>query len=342
VTVVKVKGDGPSGANENVRSAQAVSTADLSAEAIIALSRERIEKGSKSFAGAARLFDPKTRDSAYMLYAWCRHCDDEIDGQELGFNTDAAATPPTQARLSALRERTVEAIEGRAEDPIFVALQLVLARHEIPARHPLELIDGMAMDVHGQCYDTLEDTLLYSYHVAGVVGVMMAMVMGVREAATLDRACDLGIAFQLTNIARDVHADAQVGRVYLPADWLVEAGIAPTAVAIADAGNRSAVHAVTLRLLDEADRYYASAGDGLHHLPLRSAMAIAAARRVYSDIGNVVRELGPGAGTKRASLGRMRKLTGLVTATGDAVGAHTIGRWRTASERTGLWTMPRG
>ncbi len=308
---------------------------------IVAFSREQIEKGSKSFAGASRLFDPTTRASAYMLYAWCRHCDDEIDGQELGFNTAAARAPASAERLADLRARTVAAIEGRAEEPIFLALQTVVARHAIPARHPLELLEGMAMDVRGHPYRTLDDTLLYSYHVAGVVGVMMAMVMGVRDGATLDRASDLGIAFQLTNIARDVHADASVGRVYLPAYWLEDAGVEPSPVAVAALENCEAVHGVTLQLLAEADRYYASAGEGLHHLPLRSAMAIAAARRVYSDIGNVVRERGASGGAGRASLGRMRKLTGLVTATGDAFSAHTVGRWRTTKTRDGLWTMPR-
>lgn len=308
---------------------------------IVALSRERIEKGSKSFAGAARLFDQETRTSAYMLYAWCRHCDDEIDGQVLGFNTPTAGLAATEERLAGLREQTLEALQGRARDPIFLALQTVVKRHAIPTRHPLELIEGMAMDVRRTSYQTLDDTLLYSYHVAGVVGVMMAMVMGVREAATLDRACDLGIAFQLTNIARDVKADADVGRVYLPAVWLSEVGVEANAAAVGAGANRKAVHQVTLRLLDEADRYYNSAGVGLRHLPLRSAMAIAAARRVYSDIGNLIRERGPTAEVSRASLGRVRKLTGLVTATSDAVGAHTLGRWRASPERTGLWTMPR-
>jgi phytoene synthase len=308
---------------------------------IVALSRDRIERGSKSFAGAARLFDPQTRASAYMLYAWCRHCDDEIDGQDLGFNTPSAPRAATEACLADLRRRTLEAIAGNAREPIFMALQTVLARHEIPARHPLELIEGMAMDVRGQRYLTIDDTLRYSYHVAGVVGVMMAMVMGARASATLDRASDLGIAFQLTNIARDVQADASVGRLYLPADWLLQAGVEPTSEAVADVANRAAVHTVTLRLLAEADRYYTSASHGLADLPLRSAMAIAAARRVYSDIGNVVRERGVAGSTQRARVGGLRKLQGLVSATGDAVGAHALRRWRTPVARDDLWTMPR-
>jgi len=82
----------------------------LSEAQIAAFSRERIDQGSKSFAGAARLFAPQVRDSAMMLYAWCRHCDDVIDGQELGFNTAAASRAPTPERLAELRAKTVAAL----------------------------------------------------------------------------------------------------------------------------------------------------------------------------------------------------------------------------------------
>ena len=89
----------------------------------------------------------------------------------------------------------------------------------------MDLLQGFEMDVEGRRYDTLEDTLDYAYHVAGVVGVMMARIMGVQDAPTLRRAQDLGLAFQLTNIARDVVEDARGGRVYLPGQWLDEAGV---------------------------------------------------------------------------------------------------------------------
>jgi 15-cis-phytoene synthase len=304
---------------------------------LVAFSRQRIERGSKSFATASRLFAPDVRASAYMLYAWCRHCDDEIDGQDLGFNRPDAADAATEARLENLRAKTLEAVEGRAREPIYLALQTVVAKHDIPARHPLDLLEGMAMDVREQRYDTLEDTLRYSYHVAGVVGVMMAMIMGARERSTLDRACDLGIAFQLTNIARDVVADAEVGRVYLPGDWLSAAGVPPDGVAAPE--YRAAVHAVSIRLLDEADRYYHSAYFGIRDLPPRSALAIAAARRVYGDIGTIVRAGGPGDSVDRARVGGVRKLVGIGAASLDTLRAHTWGRLRPPPPRLGLWTM---
>ena len=185
-----------------------------------------IEQGSKSFAAAARLFDPETRGRAYMLYAWCRHCDDQTDDQVLGFDGSQLSPEEGRARVDRLQEQTRRALSGEAtDDPIFAGLQRVVAASDMPHRYPMEHLEGFAMDVAGREYRTLDDTVEYCYHVAGVVGIMMAYIMGVRDEPTLDRATDLGLAFQLTNICRDVLEDAEVGRVYLPRDWLAEAGV---------------------------------------------------------------------------------------------------------------------
>jgi phytoene synthase len=282
-------------------------------DAVVAVSRDMIRKGSRSFAAAAMLFDPATRASAYLLYAWCRHCDDEIDGQDLGHAPGAGQPVPDPSpaaraeRLEALRSATLSALAGEPQtSDVFTAFQRVVQQHRIPAQYPLELLAGFEMDVNDQHYETLADTLLYCYRVAGVVGVMMACVMGTRERAVLLRASDLGIGFQLTNIARDVIDDARNDRCYLPAAWLREAGI-PRA-ALADPAQRPAVAGLVSRLLDEADRYYASAAQGLRALPFRSAWAIATALGVYRDIGRVVRTRGPAAWDQRAVVGTPRKL----------------------------------
>ena len=145
---------------------------------LVAFSRERIERGSKSFAVAARLFAPQTRASAYMLYAWCRHCDDVIDGQSMGFVQTPGGGPTGQQALEVVEElktKTKQACAGHADEPVFEALRHVCAKHDIPDRYPLDLIAGFQMDAEAKTYRTLDDTLLYCYHVAGVVGVMMAM-----------------------------------------------------------------------------------------------------------------------------------------------------------------------
>lgn len=307
---------------------------------LVEFSRERIKRGSKSFSGAARLFDTETRASAYMLYAWCRHCDDEIDGQELGHGGDQFTPEMAEARLAALIAETERALAGKADEPVFKALALVVDKHGIDHRHPFELLEGFRMDVAGHRYETIQDTLTYSYHVAGVVGVMMANIMGVRDRETLNRASDLGIAFQLTNIARDIIPDAHVGRVYLPGDWLREAGLTPDT--LADPDNRERVYDVAERLLDDADRYYASAGYGISKLPPRAAWAIAAARNVYSEIGKVIRQRGARAWDQRAYVGKTRKLAGVALG-GMQVAVARVTRPpedEGAALRTGLWTHP--
>jgi phytoene synthase len=219
---------------------------------------------------------------------------------------------------------------------VFEAFRRVVQHSGIPGRYPLELLAGFEMDVAGHRYHVLPDTLLYCYRVAGVVGVMMAYVMGVREAAALQRAADLGIAFQLTNIARDVLDDARLGRCYLPATWLAEAGIPPGAHA--EPAHRERLPAVVARLLVEADRYYASAAQGLQYLPFRSAWAVGTALRVYREIGILVRARGSRAWERRAVVGQRRKIWHTMAGAVRAAASVTLDRWRRGRPREqGVW-----
>jgi 15-cis-phytoene synthase len=305
-------------------------------DSVVEASRDSIQRGSTSFAVAARLFDPRIRDDAYMLYAWCRHCDDEIDGQVMGHG--AVGLDPVLAgrKLAELEDKTRRALAGKpTDDDAFAAFQRVAKRHGIPARHPLDLLQGFRMDVEGHTYRSLQDTLLYAYHVAGVVGVMMAQVMGVRDIATLRRASDLGLALQLTNIARDVIEDAKVGRVYLPADWLGAAAEHPEAVV--DPANRAVVFAATEHLLAAAEPYYASARWGLKGLDFRSAWAVAAARGVYRQIGLTVRSAGPAGMDRRASTGALIKIARVLQGGLVATRAATLDRSLAEAVRPALW-----
>jgi phytoene synthase len=308
-------------------------------DALVARCHESIRRGSLSFAGAARLFDPEIREAAYLLYAWCRHCDDQIDGERLGLRTGdpADVIGGQRARLEALVDMTRRVLEGESvADPAFQALGRVVERYEIPAIHPFELLEGFAMDVEQTRYRRLEDLLRYCYHVAGVVGLMMAQVMGVREEITRRRAADLGIALQMTNIARDIVDDARAGRLYLPLEWLEEAGIEPADVALP--ANRERLAGVVRRLLDEAERYYASGDLGLRRLPLRSAWAVAVARGVYREIGRLVRARGAAAWDTRAVVSRRAKLAWLSRGLAQALSARVLGRHQYDSPRTNLWT----
>lgn len=312
-------------------------TTDADAD-IVRHSEQTIAKGSKSFAAAARLFSPRTREDAVMLYAWCRYADDVVDGQTLGHDQQTEFRQGQLDRVADLRQRTQATLAGEAtSEPAFKALQLVAKRNAIPVRHPLALIDGFEMDAEQRSYETIEDTLGYCYHVAGVVGVMMTMIMGVRSDPVLDRASDLGIAFQLTNIARDVIEDAAAGRVYLPLQWVREAGI--TTVDAGDEEQWPALHAVALRLLDHAEPYYASALSGISALPPRSAWAVAAARRVYRDIGRKIRADGPDAWSTRVSTGKARKAWLLALSSGDVAGTR-LSRVADGVDRDGLYQRP--
>ncbi len=302
-------------------------------DAISAASRDSIEAGSKSFAAAARLFDPVTRDSARLFYAWCRHCDDVIDGQAAGHGiVDHAGTPAE--RLAGLEQQTRAALVGEpTSDAAFAALQRLAAQHRIPRDLPFAILQGFRMDVEGRTYATLEELLGYCYGVAGAVGVTMAIIMGVEpdERDTLDRACDLGLAFQLTNIARDVMDDARVGRVYLPAELFRRPALDPAFVL--DPENRPAVRAATQSLLEYAERYYGSARVGIARLPWRSAWAVATALGVYREIGKRVRA-SEDPWAARQSVPTWRKLWHVAAASTAPLRYRALGD----PPRQGLWT----
>lgn len=304
---------------------------------VIEHATQTIEAGSKSFAAAARLFDETTRQSAVMLYAWCRHCDDMVDGQQLGHGQQQGDRSNAAACLADLERSTQCACAGRLTgDPVFDGLAEVVRRHGIPECYLREHLAGFRMDVEARHYASLDDTMAYCWRVAGVVGVMMAMVMGNRDPATLDRACDLGLAFQLTNIARDVVEDAGIGRIYLPAAWLGEEGILVPSDLL-DLQHRPALGRVAARLVDSADPYYRSAVAGIGALPLRSAWSIATARGVYRDIGRKVKAHGAHAWDRRIATSRMDKLWFLARGAAVAVAAHGIAAQPRARQ---LWQRP--
>ncbi|MEO0398523.1 MAG: phytoene/squalene synthase family protein [Pseudomonadota bacterium] len=309
-------------------------------------SRAAIADGSKSFALASHFFDAPMRDDAQMLYAWCRYCDDVIDGQTLGADApDAAMTPAERARrLDGLKSMTRDALNGGpCTEPAFEAFRHVALKHRLPDSYPLDLLDGFAHDVTPRLYLSMDDLLTYCYGVAGVVGVMMAIVMGVDrdDVETLDRACDLGLAFQLTNICRDIMDDAAAGRVYLPQDVLAEEGLSAEPSVLLSPENKDAVWRAAVRQLRVADAYYESATEGVRRLPTRAAAAIAAARNIYRAIGARLRAGGPEAWRGRVYVAKRRKM--MLALAGIATGAPASIFLKNAppSARAGLWMRPR-
>ena len=257
-------------------------------------------KGSTSFRLASQMFGRSLREDIWRLYAWCRFCDDEIDGQDHGHGAEVLSDEERAARLERLRRDTKAALAGEeVAVPAFKAFQRVAIDHRIAEAWPLEMLDGFAMDVDNTSYQTTESTLRYCWGVAGVVGVMMASIMGISDEAVLRRAQDLGIACQLTNICRDIAEDAANGRVYLPADALARAGLGAAPRDVTAAVGTGPLFAVASDLLGLAERYYASSRAGIRFLPFRAAIAIAAARGIYREIGRRILRGGPKATAAR-------------------------------------------
>jgi len=272
-----------------------MSFADTSA-ADRAACRAAIRGGSRSFFAASLLLPRRVREPAFALYAFCRLADDAVDRP--GAGPDA---------LGALHDRLARAYEGRPL-PFSAdrALGEVVARFGVPRELPEALLEGFAWDAAGRGYDTLGDLSAYAVRVAGTVGAMMAVVMGARSAPALARACDLGVAMQFTNIARDVGEDARTGRLYLPRQWLREAGIDPDAW-LADPVHSEALAWVIRRLLREAALLYARADPGIAALPADCRAGIAAARLLYEAIGHDVERAGFDSVSRRAVVPGRRK-----------------------------------
>jgi len=306
-------------------------------DALVATAQESIARGSKSFAAASRLFDRPTRERAWLLYAWCRRCDDLADGQDHGH--DLSAVPDPEARLLAIEAMTEAALAGEVVgDPAFDALRIVAAETALPPAFARDLIAGFRLDLTGWRPASEDDLYRYCYHVAGVVGCMMAVIMGVspEDDAVLDRACDLGLAFQLANIARDVGEDAAGERCYLPTDWLAEQGIPADALMAPE--HRAGLVTLARRLTDRAALHEASARVGAKALSFRSAWAVLAAADIYGAIGREVARRGASAWDRRVSTGAGAKLAMMARAVRQAARRRTIADAPRPAE---LWTRPR-
>jgi phytoene synthase len=296
-------------------------------------SGKAIAAGSKSFRFASQIFDLATRERSWLLYGWCRACDDITDGQTLGH--DARAPDKPQERIAFIRQQTDAALAGKPTGLVpFDALAVVAAETGIPADLPHDHLAGFARDAAGWSPANEEELLSYCYQVAGAVGVMMAHVMGVdaKNRDTLDRASDLGIAFQLANIARDIVDDAKVGRNYLPADWLAEEEL--TDADLTDPAHRPALARLTQRLGSLAEAYRASSKAGAARLPFRSRWAVLSAAAIYGEVATRAAALGTRAWDKRIVISKAEKLALVIEAFWEAL-------MRTPNvSREGLWTRP--
>lgn len=268
-------------------------------EADLIACRDMIRGGSRSFFAASRLLPARVSAPAFALYAFCRAADDAVDGENRPLGP--AST------LDRLRERLDGVYRQRPQQTaVDRAFAEVVARFQIPRVLPEALLEGFSWDLDARRYDTPEALEAYAARVAGSVGAMMSLLMGATGRDVVARACDLGVAMQLTNIARDVGEDARMGRVYLPLSWLADAGVRVDRW-LARPGFEPAIGQVVARLLRHADLLYGRARSGIALLPAACRPGITAASALYCEIGREVERRGCDSISTRARVASLRK-----------------------------------
>jgi phytoene synthase len=257
-----------------------------------------IEKGSHSFFAASKVLPKKVRDSAIVLYSFCRIVDDSID--ETLEKNDA---------LKQLYKRIELVYAGKPQNcPSDRCFSKLVKIYEMPKELPLALLQGMEWDANGKEYQTLSDLRSYCARVASTVGVMMCVLMRVRDRDILARACDLGVAMQLTNIVRDIGEDARNGRLYIPLDLMDRHGINKKAF-LDNPSTSDGLGKIAKKLLGEAKRLYQRSESGLFGLPTSCQPGIYAARYIYEGIGKHIEAVQYDSINRRAKTSEGEKVT---------------------------------
>ena len=251
--------------------------------AAFAYARKITAHYSKSFYFSAQMLPSEQRWATFALYGFCRHCDNLID------------TPRQRTETEILREiqHLTEELQtayntGESQDPIIRAFILVAKAYGIPIAYPLDLLNGVAMDLQQARYETFDQLSLFCYRVAAVVGLMMTSVLGYKDERAFGYAKQLGIAMQLTNILRDVKEDKEMGRIYIPQTELAQFGV--TAQDILNEKMTPELRALMKFQVERADQYYTEAIPGIPLLKTESQYAIYSAARIYRGILRKIEE----------------------------------------------------
>ena len=252
--------------------------------------------GSKSFFAASRLFPKRLSTPATIIYAYCRLADDLVD-----YGGGIEAVKELTNRLDLIYEGKPKNL-GVDED-----FAEVVKKFHIPKEYPQALIEGFLWDVEDRKYENIHELCDYAARVAGSVGAMISCLMKVGDPSVIARACELGVAMQLTNIARDVGEDAKSGRLYLPREWLREEGIDPE-LWLKKPFHSNSIKKIIKKLLQTAEIFYQRSDDAIRVLPVDCRRAIFAARYIYADIGLKIKYLGYNSFDRRAVVSLNRKL----------------------------------
>ena len=243
-----------------------------------ATAEESLRQNGKTFHWARKFLGHNMGANAAQLYSFCRILDDMADG-------DIPNGPSRLASISGELKNNVA-----ITDPDLAPLSAFMKKNNLPQDVLLALIDGLLMDQEIVALKTEDDLIRYGYHVAGAVGVLMCPILNVDTSTPREahfHAIDMGIGMQLTNIARDVLEDAQMGRRYLPATWVDDLSAKDIAAAARDNNSEhiALIRSAVQRLLGLAELYYDSGIAGLKYLPNRAHLAILIAGKAYRQIG---------------------------------------------------------
>ena len=261
-------------------------------------SRDITRREAKNFYYAFLTLPQERRRAIYVAYAFCRYCDDAVDTAE--------SVDQKMATLGSLHASLNDAYTGRTSDPLFLALADVADRHDIPEEYFKQVIHGVESDLTKVRYQDFEELRSYCYQVASVVGLICLQIFGYKDDSAREHAIDLGLAMQLTNIARDIQEDLGLGRIYLPQDEIARFGYSEEAL---EAGivNESFIDLMRFQA-QRARGYFDSGFKLLPYLSPRSRACPAVMGQLYSKVLQRIEEAEFDVFQHRISLSKTEKL----------------------------------
>jgi phytoene synthase len=260
--------------------------------------QDKVKQSGSSFTSSFRILNQERREAMTVLYAYCREVDDVVD--------ECSDANVARITLNWWRNEVAAIYGGKPTHPVCQALIPVVQRFKLPQEHLLEIIDGMEMDLDQPRYADFKSLQLYCYRVASVVGLLSAEIFGYTDRETLKYAHDLGIAFQLTNIIRDVGEDARRNRIYLPMDEMQQFGV--TAADILNAHETDNFQKLMALQIERARRYYQQAFNHLPTADRKSQRAGLIMATIYRAVLDEVERSGCHVLKERVSLGPVYKL----------------------------------
>ncbi len=249
--------------------------ADLSLHQSYVACRKVTRQASSTFWLASLLFDLDTRRSIRALYAFCRTADDIVDASKLNKSEKIA-------QIRAMRQALITKQPAEIAPDIWLAVFDTMQSHKLPIVEMETVLRGVAQDITFRQPTTLQELDRYSYMVAGIVGILSARVLGGYRKATLEGAKQLGIAMQYTNIIRDVTADGQLGRIYLPLSVMRAQGLSPKD--LAEGKNQAALRRTLTALANRAETYYDHAESSIRDLHPSYQLGVKVALELYRSI----------------------------------------------------------